>query len=45
MRARLEGMRDFLTVPATHTFLMQDDEVMRQVAHYLEHGEFLHPSD
>ncbi|MDJ0877810.1 MAG: alpha/beta fold hydrolase [Halieaceae bacterium] len=44
-RARLEGMNDFITVPATHTFLMQNREVMRQVAHYLEHGTFLHQPD
>ncbi len=44
-RARLEGMNDFLTVEATHTFLMQNDEVMRQVAHYLEHGRFIRQED
>lgn len=42
LRAQLEGMSDFLTVPATHTFLMQNDEVMQQVAHYLEFGKFEH---
>ena len=41
VRAQLEGMNDFLTVPATHTFLMQNDEVMRQVAYFLSHGSFL----
>jgi pimeloyl-ACP methyl ester carboxylesterase len=44
-RARLEGMSDFLTVPATHTFLMQNQEVMHQVAHFLREGQFRHEAD
>ena len=38
--ARLEGMSDFITVPVSHPFLMQDRVVMHQVLHYLEHGSF-----
>ncbi len=40
--AALEGMRDFIALPATHTFMMRDAEVMCQVLHYLQHGSFLH---
>lgn len=38
--ARLEGMNDFITVPVSHPFLMQDSEVIRQAIHYLENGSF-----
>ena len=44
-RARLKGMSDFLTVPATHTFLMQNDEAMQQVLHFLRHGAFQRAAD
>jgi alpha-beta hydrolase superfamily lysophospholipase len=39
-RARLEGMSDFLVVPCSHTFIMQDRGVAAQVLHFLEHGRF-----
>jgi pimeloyl-ACP methyl ester carboxylesterase len=38
--ARLAGMRDFLTHPSSHSFLMYDREVARQVVHFLGHGCF-----
>lgn len=38
--ARLEGMNDFITVPVSHPFLMQDSDVIRQAIHYLENGSF-----
>jgi pimeloyl-ACP methyl ester carboxylesterase len=41
-RARLEGMDDFLVLPVTHTFIMQDAEVMDQTAHFLKFGRFDH---
>ena len=41
--ARLQGMSDFLTVPATHPLMMKDEEVMRQTLHFLEQGRFDHP--
>ncbi len=41
-RAKLEGMDDFLVLPVTHTFIMQDAQVMAQAAHFLAHGRFDH---
>lgn len=38
--AKLEGMREFLVVPATHTFIMKNRRVQRQVRYFLEHGTF-----
>ncbi len=45
VRTQLEGMNDFLTVPATHTFMMRNEEVMHQVAHFLRKGQFSRPAD
>ncbi len=39
--ARIEGMRDFLVVERTHTFIMRGDEVKRQVVHFLRSGAFV----
>lgn len=41
-RAKLQGMSDFITVPASHPLLMRDREVIRQVLFFLEHGRFHH---
>jgi len=38
--ARLEGMADFLVVPASHTFIMDDDAVIAQTVHFLQVGRF-----
>lgn len=38
----LPEMRDFIVVPNTHTFIMRDPLVMRQVSHFLKHGRFDH---
>ena len=41
--AKLEGMQDFLVVPANHHFIMQNDEVIRQTLAFLKNGRFDHP--
>ena len=38
----LPEMRDFIIVPNTHTFIMRDPLVIRQVVHFLKHGKFDH---
>jgi triacylglycerol lipase len=37
---RLEGMRDFVTVPASHTFIMRDELAMAQTIEFLKSGRF-----
>ena len=39
-RTQVEGMCDFLVLEVTHTFTMKNDEVIEQVLHYLENGNF-----
>jgi len=39
-RAKLAGMRDFIVVPASHPFLMKDDEAIRQTVRFLHCGSF-----
>lgn len=41
-RARLEGMTDFVVVPATHPFLMRNRTVIRQTLAFLQTGRFEH---
>jgi triacylglycerol lipase len=40
-RAAVPGMRDFIVVPHSHTFLMRAPEVIRQALHFLDHGAFV----
>jgi pimeloyl-ACP methyl ester carboxylesterase len=37
---RVEGMRDFVAVPASHTFIMWSDYAADQVVEYLRNGRF-----
>ncbi|MEH6593486.1 MAG: alpha/beta fold hydrolase [Halioglobus sp.] len=37
---RVTGMTDFITVPASHSFLMWHNSVLEQVAHFLSYGSF-----
>jgi pimeloyl-ACP methyl ester carboxylesterase len=39
-RAKVEGMSDFLVVPAAHPFIMDDDEVIAQSLYFLRYGRF-----
>lgn len=38
--AKVDGMCGFVALPATHPFLMKNDQVIREVINFLEHGEF-----
>lgn len=39
-RTRIDGMKDFLVVPHSHTFIMNSTSVLDQVVHFLERGCF-----
>ncbi len=39
---RVEGMKDFIVVPHTHTFIMNSREVQSQAASFLRTGGFVH---
>ena len=41
-RTRLPGLADFITVPASHTWIMRSDAAVEQVLHFLAHGRFRH---
>ena len=36
----VEGMSDFLVVPHSHTYMMMNEDVIEQVAYFLENGHF-----
>lgn len=38
--AQVEGMRDFLVLPVTHTTMMNQPETIRQTLHFLAHHRF-----
>ncbi|MCP5071743.1 MAG: alpha/beta hydrolase [Rhodobacteraceae bacterium] len=39
---KVAGMSDFIVLPVTHTFMMNNPAVFDQVAHYLKSGTFNH---
>lgn len=38
--ARLDGMRDFITIPSSHPFIIKNTHAIQQALHFLEHGSF-----
>lgn len=40
---RLPGARDFVIVPVTHTFMMDNDTVQQYTRRFLKHGYFISP--
>lgn len=45
VRARVEGMADFLVLPYAHPFIMKKKSVIDQTIHFLKHGRFSHCPD
>jgi len=39
-RTKVEGMADFIVLPHTHTFIMDGNDTIEQVVHFLEKGRF-----
>ena len=39
-KTKLEGMQDFLVVPVSHAYIMQEPAVVDQVIYFLQHGSF-----
>ncbi|HOO71362.1 MAG TPA: alpha/beta hydrolase [Spirochaetota bacterium] len=38
--ARIDNMKDYITVSGSHTFIMDSAEVMEQTCHFLQNGSF-----
>ena len=41
---RLEGLKDHLVLPVTHTSILYSPEVASQAVHFLQTGGFMHPN-
>lgn len=44
-RAKIDGMKDFLVLPYSHTFIMDEEDVIIQTIHFLENEFFSHPPE
>lgn len=40
---RIEGMKDHIILPDNHTFIVRDEEAMRQANHFIKFGHFIRP--
>jgi hypothetical protein len=40
---KIDGMRDFISLPVSHPYIMKDETAIAQIIHYLQHGQFIHP--
>jgi hypothetical protein len=43
--AKLDGMSDFIVIPATHPFIMKNETAIAQTTHFLEYGSFEKPEE
>lgn len=41
---KIEGMGDFILLPASHTFFPKNNAVIEQTIYFLRHGKFYHPA-
>lgn len=39
---KIEGMRDFISLPVSHPYIMKNADVMQQTLHFLQQGTFIH---
>ena len=39
-RAQVQGMKDFIVMPYSHTFIMQRETVIEQALHFIQQGNF-----
>ena len=40
-RTKVEGMSDFVVIPVSHPFIMNDEEAISQAVNFIEHGRFI----
>ena len=39
---KIDGMKDFISLPVSHPFIMKNKAAMHQISHYLKQGKFDH---
>lgn len=39
---KIDGMRDFISLPVSHPYIMKDEETITQIIHFLTQGKFVH---